>query len=235
MARVVRLRPACALLLGAVLALGTGMSGCGTDTIDLLPLGAGGGSEDSAAGEPASEAGRGGNAGNGGADVAGTGGNAGSAGVGGGGKAGCSGFGCGGFGNSSGSGSGGDGFDCTQFPALCDCGPEGRCDFGMRCHPTEHVCVGKCDGPEQCGNSGKVCLDHLCSRCTSDQSCEQYGTFQRHVCVQAYGLCLECEDKSDCPPERPLCGDDGRCVECFEDKDCPDDEQCDQLRRRCNK
>lgn len=218
-----------ASLLAAVVALS-----CGTDTIELLPAGMGGGASGGPGGASVSgaESTNGGSASGAGASSGGAGGSAAGASGSfpGGGGSGCNGFGCGGF--ASGAGAGGDANDCSDNHVFCPCGPQGRCSFGTKCNARIGLCMPKCDSPLECGGEALLCEEHSCAPCSEDEQCEQYATFDRRVCVE--GRCEQCEGPSDCPAESPLCVG-RRCLQCLDDDDCPDHAVCDKARGRCQK
>jgi hypothetical protein len=197
---------------------------CGTNTMDLLPLGVGGGTSSGAVGTGGGGGSElmttGGNAAGGGTGgtSAGTGGDAasGSSGApsaGGGatsGDGGCGGVGCGG----DAGGQGGDSGECTD--RFCPCGPQGQCSMPWRCNERLGLCLPECDGPWECPE-GFLCEESTCAACTEDTQCERYGPFLRTVCVN--GRCEECAAPSDCPLDSPICFG-RRCVECVTNDDC---------------
>ncbi len=227
MPRASRLRHA--TLLAAIVAVA-----CGTDTIELLPLGTGGSAAGAAGSVSAAGLGGGGTS-LGGASAGLGGSSGGSSGAGGSfatGGGGCSGLGCGGFGSENGFGGfGGDGGDCDDNHFLCPCGPQGRCAFGTKCNPRLDVCLAKCENALEC-REGFLCEDRTCTQCSLDEQCQQFGTFERNVCVE--GRCEECRGPSDCPDDRPMCVY-RRCVQCDSDDDCPESAVCDEARGRCEK
>lgn len=212
---------------------------CGTDTIDLLPTGAGG-SAPAAAGATGGGSELGGSAnvsGTSGADTSGSGSSgsgssgasagAGGSNLGGGGTGGCSGFGCGGFGSND--GFGGDDGECNEI--FCPCGPQGRCGYGLKCNLRLAMCTPKCESALECGGEGLLCEDDSCATCSEDEQCKQFGGFGRRVCVD--DRCEECREQSDCPDDSPMCIA-RRCIQCLTNEDCPS-KSCDKARGRCDK
>ncbi len=219
----------------AVLAI----AACSTDTIDLLPRSASGGSSggtvSGASGAlPATQAG-----GSLGVSGGGAGGRTSFAGMGpehehesqgganDGGDRGFGGnlFGFGGFGSFSGFGGG------FNWPGNCpldsnfciSCMGTRDCPTGLRCSDPDHggVCVQPCGDQLECGPEYRCdAVQRRCGRaCATNFDCSD-----NRVCDQQQQVCVQCTEASDCErfdPELRAC-DEHRCVECETNFDCKD-------------
>lgn len=111
----------------------------------------------------------------------------------------------------------GDAKLCDQDSGACvECIEDVDCpnDHPL-CSPAHGTCV-DCTGNGDCGAAKPVCDvdDGRCKECIIDAHCDA------GLCDGGGNCKAGCESDSDCPSERPFCGDNFQCFECVSDGDC---------------